>query len=121
MSSIDFCFLVTKLWLTLCNSVDHSPPGSSVHGISQARIVEWVAISFSRGSSPIIDTHCFVCLFVLSAKNAMRSLLLLLTISNGCYLLENFPLTLPGFQGEQRVLIVHTEIRLARRRFTNRI
>ena len=33
------------------DSMDHSPPGSSVHGISQARIVEWVAISYSRGSS----------------------------------------------------------------------
>ena len=31
--------------------MDHSSPGSSVHGISQARILEWVAISFSRGSS----------------------------------------------------------------------
>jgi len=31
--------------------MDCSPPGSSVHGISQARILEWVAISFSRGSS----------------------------------------------------------------------
>ena len=36
---------------TLCNPVDCSPPGSSVHGILQARILEWVAISFSRGSS----------------------------------------------------------------------
>ena len=36
---------------TLCDPVDHSPPGSSVHGILQARILEWVAISFSRGSS----------------------------------------------------------------------
>ena len=32
---------------TLCDSVDHGPPGSSVHGILQARILEWVAISFS--------------------------------------------------------------------------
>ena len=32
--------------------VDYSPPGSSVHGISQAEILEWVAISFSWGSSP---------------------------------------------------------------------
>ena len=31
--------------------MDYSPPGSSVHGISQARVLEWVAISFSRGSS----------------------------------------------------------------------
>ena len=37
--------------LTLCNAMDCSPPGSSVHGILQARILEWVAISFSRGSS----------------------------------------------------------------------
>ena len=36
---------------TLCNPVDCSLPGSSVHGILQARILEWVAISFSRGSS----------------------------------------------------------------------
>ena len=36
---------------TLCNPVNCSLPGSSVHGIFQARILEWVAISFSRGSS----------------------------------------------------------------------
>ena len=35
----------------LCDPMDCSPPGSSVHGILQARILEWVAISFSRGSS----------------------------------------------------------------------
>ena len=40
--------------------MDYSPPGSSVHGILQARILEWVAISFSRGSSQIRDwTHVF--------------------------------------------------------------
>ena len=38
-------------YLTLCNPMDCSPPGSSVHGVSQARILEWVAISSSRGSS----------------------------------------------------------------------
>ena len=36
---------------TLCDSMDCSPPGYSVQGILQARILEWVAISFSRGSS----------------------------------------------------------------------
>ena len=36
---------------TVCDPVDYSPPGSSIHGILQARILEWVAISFSRGSS----------------------------------------------------------------------
>ena len=54
------CCLVTKLRLTSCNNMDCSPPGSSVHGISQARILEWVAISFSRGSSrPRDQTHVF--------------------------------------------------------------
>ena len=37
--------------LTLCDSMDCSLPGSSVHGIFQAKILEWIAISFSRGSS----------------------------------------------------------------------
>ena len=37
--------------LTLCDPMDYSPPGSSVHGILQARILEWVATSFSRKSS----------------------------------------------------------------------
>ena len=45
------CCLVTKSCLTLCDRMDYSPPDSSVHGISQARILEWLAISFSRGSS----------------------------------------------------------------------
>ena len=36
---------------TLCNPRDCSPPGSSVHGIFQARILEWVTISYSRGSA----------------------------------------------------------------------
>ena len=43
--------LDAQLCLTLCNPMDCSLPGSSVHGILQARILEWVAISFSRGSS----------------------------------------------------------------------
>ena len=43
--------LVAKLCLTLCDPMDGSLPGSSVHGILQARILEWVAMPFSRGSS----------------------------------------------------------------------
>ena len=41
---------ITQSCLTLCDLMDCIPPGSSVHGISQARRLEWVAISFSRGS-----------------------------------------------------------------------
>ena len=50
ISHICIC-LVAHLCLTFCSSMDCSPPGSSIHGISQARILEWVAILYSRGSS----------------------------------------------------------------------
>ena len=43
--------LCDSLCPTLCNTMDCSPPGSTIHGILQARILEWVAIPFSRGSS----------------------------------------------------------------------
>ena len=39
------CLLVSQLCLTLCDLMDYSLPGSSVHGIIQERILEWVAIS----------------------------------------------------------------------------
>ena len=42
--------LVTQSYLTLCSSVDCSQPGSSVHGIFPARILEWIAIPYSRNS-----------------------------------------------------------------------
>ena len=42
---------VIESCLTPCNPLDYSPPGSSVHGIFQAGILEWVAISSSRGFS----------------------------------------------------------------------
>ena len=50
---------------TLCDPMDCSPPGSSVHGILQARILEWVAIPFSKGMDlpdPYIEIthHCVV-------------------------------------------------------------
>ena len=43
--------LVPQSCPTLCDPMDCSPPGSSVHGLLQARILEWVAIPFSSGSS----------------------------------------------------------------------
>ena len=47
--------LVAQLYLTLCHPIGYSPPCSSVHGTLQARLLEWVAIYFSRGSSPPRD------------------------------------------------------------------
>ena len=51
--------LVAQVCLTLCDPMDYSPLGSSVHRILQARILEWVAISFSRGSSQPRDRTRF--------------------------------------------------------------
>ena len=51
LSSLKVKLLVTQSCPTLWGPMDCSPPGSSVHGILQPRILEWVAISFSRGSS----------------------------------------------------------------------
>ena len=48
------CF--THVWL--CDPMDCSPPSSSAHRILQARILEWVAISFSKGSSQSRDQNC---------------------------------------------------------------
>ena len=56
------CCLVTKLGLILCDSIDCSLPGSSVHGISQAIILEWVAIFYSRASSWARDWTCVSCI-----------------------------------------------------------
>ena len=59
---IPLCFCLVLSRVRLCDPVDCSPPGSSVHGISQARILEWVAISFSRGSSWAQDGTHISCL-----------------------------------------------------------
>ena len=54
--------LVTQLCPTLCHPMDCSPPGSSVHGILQARILEWIVIPFSRGSSQSKDQTLVSCI-----------------------------------------------------------
>ena len=53
--SIKVKVLVAQLCLTPCNPMDYSPPGSSVHGIIQVRILDWAAIPFSRRSSQPTD------------------------------------------------------------------
>ena len=56
------CRLIAKSCPTLSNPMDCSPPGSCVHGISQARILEWVAISLSKGSSRPKDQTWVSCI-----------------------------------------------------------
>ena len=66
--------------LTLCDPMYHSPPGSSVHGILQARILEWVAMASSRGSSQPRDwtqvssylLHCKQILYHWASREAQR-------------------------------------------------
>ena len=63
------CVLRAK-WLqygpTLCNALHCSLPGSSVHRVLQARILEWIAIPFSRGSSPPRDQIRVSCIFYIA-------------------------------------------------------
>ena len=56
------CVLVAQSCLTLCNPMDRSLPGSSVHGILQARILEWVAMPSSRRSSQPRDGTWVSCI-----------------------------------------------------------
>ena len=69
--------LVTQLCLTLCDPMDYSPPGSSVHGILQARILEWVAIPFSRRIFPTQGwnlglLHCRQILYCLNCQGSSK-------------------------------------------------
>ena len=54
--------LAAQSYLTVCNPMDCSPPGSSVHGTLQARILEWVAMPFSRGASQPRDQIWVSCI-----------------------------------------------------------
>ena len=73
---------VSQSCLTLSNPMDYSLPGSSVHGILQARILEWVAISFSRGIFPTQGSnlcllHCRLILYHLRHKESSNPLLII--------------------------------------------
>ena len=71
--------LAAQSCLTFCNPMDCIPPGAFVHGILQARILEWVPIPFSKGSSlPRYGTqvHCMVGRFFnLSHRGSLSRLL----------------------------------------------
>ena len=57
-----WCCSAPKLCLTLCDPMDCSPPNSSVPGILQARILEWAAISFTRGVFPTQESNLHILL-----------------------------------------------------------
>ena len=69
------CDLAPKSRPTLCDPMDCSPPDSSDHGISQERILEWVAISFSKRPSRLRDqTSILPCLAASLSLSHLRSL-----------------------------------------------
>ena len=71
------CSLVTKLCLNLCNLTDCSLAGSSVHGILQARTLEWVAISFSKNWTQGLNPDPLHCRWIsceLSFEDKMRAI-----------------------------------------------
>ena len=68
MHTYCFCCLAAKSYLTLCDPMDCSPPSSSVHGIFQARILVWVAISSSRGSSWLRDQTLISCVYCIAGR-----------------------------------------------------
>ena len=76
-----YCGLVTQSCPTLCDPTNCSPSGSSIHGILQARILEWIAIPFSRGSSWPRDRSQVSCIagrfFTIWATGKISLLLLL--------------------------------------------
>ena len=66
------CCLVAKSCLSLCDPMGCSQPGSSVHGILQARILEWAAVSFSRGSSRPRDWTSVSCIGCIGRQTPYR-------------------------------------------------
>ena len=92
MSGVCVLAQLLQSCLTLCHPKDCSPSGSSVHGILQARILEWVAILFSRGYSqprgwnpgPL---HCRQTLYQLSHKGSCKSVLPFFCIVENCFYL----------------------------------
>ena len=94
---------VTQSCPTLCDSMDSSLPGSAVHGIFQARILEWAAISFSRGSSQPRDWTQVSCIadrrFTVWATREAK-FILLKEIKRYLYKWKGFPV---GSDGKESV------------------
>ena len=61
LDAIYYMCLVIQSCLTLCDPLDCNPPGSFNQAIFQARILEWLAVPFSRGSSHPRDQTCVSC------------------------------------------------------------
>ena len=81
------CVFVAQACPTLCNPMESSPPSSSVHGIFQARILEWIAIAFSGGSSWPWDQNqvsCIVGSSLPSAKRETKDSKIICSVAQSC-------------------------------------
>ena len=91
-----FTVFVAQLCLTLCDPIDHSLPGSSAHVILQVRILEWIAIPFSRGSSWLRDWTGVSWIagrfFTVWATRGAQALYKLAPISRSIFFPHTFPL-----------------------------
>ena len=97
--------LITQLCLTLCELMDDSQPGFSVHGIIRARILEWVVIFSSRGCSWPRDHTCLSCVLLLLWQLDSLPLSHL-----GSFLLEEDGRLLPVFSHSLPSVCVYVQI-----------
>ena len=84
----DCAVLFFQSCLTLCDPIDCSPPGSSVHGILQARILEWVAMPCSRGSSWPSNRTCisyFSCIVFFTTRATGEAPYIMFLQSPACH------------------------------------
>ena len=77
-----------RFCLTLCDSMDCSPPGTSVHGIFQARILEWVSIAYSKGLVAFLIEISIICPLMPSPRSYCLGVSLTLDVG---YLLSATP------------------------------
>ena len=70
---IIYAHRLARLYPTLCDRMDSSPPGSSVYGIFQARIQEWIVVSYAK-----LIVSPFICMYYIFINNGINSLLLIL-------------------------------------------
>ena len=88
------CVSVTQLWLTLCLPMDCQPPGSSVHGILQAKILEWVCHSLLQELFPTQGSNlsllpCRQILYHLSQQGGGETLILFQGMGEAAAFLKN--------------------------------
>ena len=97
LESVKAKVLLAQLYPTVCDPMDYGPPGSSVHGLFQARILEWFVISSSRRSSRPKDQTQASCtagrFFTISATREASGTLLVEMLNDPKAMKNNFMVT----------------------------